>query len=221
MIMSERENFNKLIQLLSGGGTLVLRQLLEKYSAPLRFVDYVYRNQATVLGLKFFENQRQLVVTREIDKMDITLLGKLLTGLFKDKMTVMERNLVGNIKEERDSFMHSDILKEAKIEEQVFNRRWKIISSILLDIAVEIGSNEFNTDVEKFIKETEESVPHGNEIHDILIKWCESNEKLAEKVSTLEMNVQEIKGEQSKKISNDQEVVQSEIKSCPRNQNGK
>ena len=180
--MSEREYFNKLVKLLSGGGALVLRQLLEKYSSPLSFVGYVYTNQATVLGLKFFENQRQLVVNREIAKMDITLLGKLVKGLFHDKMTATERTSVNNIKEERDNFMHSDVLKEAKIEEHVFNRRWKTISSILLDAANEIGPSEFKTEVETFIRETQESAPQGNEIRDILITWCESNEQLVEQV---------------------------------------
>ena len=180
--MSEREYFNKLIKLLSGGGALVLRQLLEKYSAPLSFVDYVYTNQATVLGLKFFENQRQLVVNREIAKMDITLLGKLVKGLFHNKMTATERTSVNNIKEERDNFMHSDVLKEAKIEEHVFNRRWKTISSILLDAANEVGPNEFKAEVETFIRETQESAPQGNEIREILITWCVSNEQLAEQV---------------------------------------
>ena len=180
--MSEREYFNKLIKLLSGGGALVLRQLLEKYSAQLSFVDYVYTNQATVLGLNFFENQRQLVVNREIAKMDITLLGKLVKGLFHDKMTATERTSVNNIKEERDNFMHSDVLKEAKIEEHMFNRRWKTISSILLDAANEIEPNEFKTEVETFIRETQESAPQGNEIREILITWCESNEQLVEQV---------------------------------------
>ena len=186
--MSEREYFNKLIKLLSGGGALVLRQLLEKYSAPLSFVDYVYQNQTTVLGLKFFENQRQLVVNREIAKMDITLLGKLVMGLFHNKMTATESTSVNNIKEERDNFMHSDVLKEAKIEEYVFNRRWKTISSILLDAANEIEPNEFKTEVETFIRETQERAPQGNEILEILITWCESNEQLAEQVR--ESNVQ-------------------------------
>ena len=195
--MSERENFNKLIQLLSGGGTLVLRQLLEKYSAPLRFVDYIYRNQATVLGLKFFENQRQLVVTREIDKMDITLLGKLLTGLFRDKLTVTEIDLLKNIKDERDNFMHSDVLKEARIDENVFKRRWKTISSILLDITAEIGSPGFKTDIETLIKDIKENSANCAEVHRILIQWCESNEKLEEKINALELNIQEMKGKQN------------------------
>ena len=186
--MAEREYFNKLIKLLSGGGALVLRQLLEKYSAPQSFVDYVYTNQATVLGLKFFKDQRQLVVNRDIDKMDITLLGTLVMGLFRNKMTAKEMTSVNNIKEERNNFMHSDVLKEAKIEEHVFKRRWKTISSILLDAAVEVGPNEFKTDVETFIKETQESAPQGPEINEILITWCESNEQLVDKVH--ESNVQ-------------------------------
>ena len=180
--MSEREYFNKLIKLLNGGGTLVLQQILEKYSAPLSFDDYVYQNQATVLGLKFSKDQRQLVVNRDIAKMDITLLGTLVMGLFRNKMTAKERTSVSNIKEERNNFMHSDVLKEAKIEEHVFKRRWRTISSILLDAAVEIGPNEFKTDVETFIRETQESAPQSNEIHEILITWCESNEQLAEQV---------------------------------------
>ena len=127
--------------------------------------------------------------------MDITLLGKLVIGLFKDSITETEKNSVNNIKEERDSFMHSDVLKEAKIEEHVFNRRWKTISSILLDIAAEIGPTEFKTDLETFIKDTqEESSSQYDEIHEILIKWCESNEQLEEKVNALELTVQKMKG---------------------------
>ena len=192
--MSERENFNKIVRLLSGGGTLVLRQLLEKYSAPLSFSDYVYQNQMTVLNLKFFENQRNLVVAREIDKMDITLLGKLLTGLFKDKMTGTEIDLVKNIKDERDNLMHSEVLKEAKLDENVFNRRWRTISSILLDIATEIGSPGLKTDIETLVNEIKETTANCSEIHEILFKWCESNEQLEEKVTKLETTVQQIQG---------------------------
>ena len=98
-------------------------------------------------------------MTRNVEEMDITLLGKLLIGLFKGEMTAKEINFVTNIKKERDCFMRFDILKEAKIEEHAFDRRWKIISAILLDIAMEVGSNELKTDLEQFIYEAEESVP--------------------------------------------------------------
>ena len=179
--MSERENFNKVIRLLSGGGTLVLRHLLEKYSAPLSFSEYVYQNQA-VSKLKFFENQRKLVVAREIDKMDITLLGKLLTGLFKDKMTRTEIDLVKNIKDERNNLMHSEVLNEAKLDENVFNQRWRTISSILLDIATEIGSPASKTDIETLINEIKTTPSNYSEVHEILIRWCESNERLEERV---------------------------------------
>ena len=208
--MSEREYFNKLIKLLSGGGALVLRRLLEKYSEPQSFADYIYHNQTTVLGLKFFEKQRQLVVNREIDKMDITLLGKLVMGLFKNKMTAIEKTSVNNIKEERNNFMHSDVLKEAKIEEHVFYRRWKIISSILLDAAVEIGPNEFKTRVETFIKETNDRVPKGNEIHDILITWCEYNEQQAEQVRESSVKLGEQVHESSVKLG--EQLHESSVK---------
>ena len=195
--MSEREYFNKVIRLLSGGGTLVLRHLLEKYSAPLSFSEYVYQNQALVFKLKFFENQRELVVAREIDKMDITLLGKLLTGLFKDKMTRTEIDLVKNIKDERNNLMHSEVLKEAKLDENVFNQRWRTISSILLDIATEIGSpaskTDIKTDIKTLINEIKTTPSNYSEVHEILIRWCESNERLEERVMKLEERV--MKGE--------------------------
>ena len=214
--MSEREYFNKLIKLLSGGGTLVLRQILEKYSSPLSFVDYVYHNQATVLRLKFFKDQRQLEINRDIAKMDITLLGTLVMGLFRNKMTAKERTSVSNIKEERNNFMHSGVLKEAKIEEHVFKRRWKTISSILLDAADEVGPNEFKTYVETFIRETQESAPQENEIREILITWCESNEQLAEQVrgskEQLVKKVHESKEQLVEKVRESKEQLAEKVK---------
>ena len=107
---------------------------------------------------------------------------------------------MNSIREERDNFMHSDVLKKAKIEEHVFNRRWKIISSILIDAASEIGPNEFKTHVETFIKETNDRVPKENEIHDILITWYKYNEQLAEQVRESSVKLGEKVHESSLKL---------------------
>ena len=186
--MSESENFNRLVRILARGGTMVLRKLLEKYSAPLSFSDFIYHNQAIILKLKFYENQRLLVVGRDLDKMDITLLGKLVLGLFKDKMTMIEKDCVNKIKEERDNIMHSDMLETAKISEPLFNRRWQEITNILLDIADEIGP-QFKVDLQTLIEETKKSCPELAEMYKILLEWCQSSKELEKKIDGLSTKV--------------------------------
>ena len=191
--MSESENFNRLVRILARGGTMVLRKLLEKYSAPLSFSDFIYHNQAIILKLKFYENQRLLVVGRDLDKMDITLLGKLALGLFKDKMTMIEKDCVNKIKEERDNIMHSDMLETAKISELLFNRRWQEITNILLDIADEIDP-QFKVDLQTLIEETKKSCPELAEIYKILLEWCQSSKELEKKIDGLSTKVDSLTG---------------------------
>lgn len=191
--MSESENFNKLIRLLASGGTKVLRKLLDKHSSPLSFSDYIYRNQATVLKLKFYENQRDLVIARDIDKMDITLLGKLSLDLFNGKMTVNEKDCVNKIKQERDNFLHSDVLETAKVATPLFDRRWQEISNILLDLADEIEP-VLRDDLQTFIDEVKRTSPDLTEIHKTLVEWCASNKELEKKIENLTTKVQKLSG---------------------------
>ena len=172
---------------------MVLRKVLEKYSAPLSFSDYIYSNQAIILKLKFYENQRLLVVARDIDKMDITLLGKLSLGLFKDKMTAKEKNCVNKIKEERDNFMHSDMLETAKVTTTLFNRRWQDITSTLLEIADEMDP-QFKVDLQSFIEETKKSCPELSEVYNILLEWCQSSKELERKIDCLAAKVDNLTG---------------------------
>ena len=156
--MSESSNFNRLIQLLAKGGTMVLRQLLSKCTAPLEASDYLYKHQGAVLKLKFTEKQRQRVVGREVDKMDITLLCKLLFDLFNNNLTDKERKCIIDIKKERDTMMHSDYLESAKEDLRLFERRWQVISAVLLDIAYELPP-PFKQELEIFIDDTTKSDP--------------------------------------------------------------
>lgn len=96
--MSETINFIRHVILLARGGTMVLRQLLGKYTAPLKIAEYFYQNQSSVLKLKFTDKQRELVIGRDIGKMDITLLCKLVLDLFKTKLTNEERKWHSSIK---------------------------------------------------------------------------------------------------------------------------
>ena len=191
--MSESENFNRLVRILARGGTMVLRKLLEKYSAPLSFADFIYQNQAIILKLKFYENQRLLVVGRDLDKMDITLLGKFALGLFKDKMTAKEKDCVNKIKEERDNIMHSDMLETAKINATFFNRKWQEITNILLDIADEIGP-QVKVDLQTLIKVTNKCCPELAEIYKILLEWCQSSKELEQKIGGLTAKVDSLTG---------------------------
>ena len=192
--MSDSENFNRLIRLLARGGTITIRKSLDKYSTPVKFADYIYQNQMKVLKLKFYQNQRALVVARDIDKMDITLLGKLLLELFKDKMTPKEQACVNGIKEERDKFMHSEMLETAEVSTPLFNQKWQDISALLLDLADEIGDPVFVTELKDFIENTKKSSPGFAEIHKILVDWCQSNKELENKLDSLAETVKKMKG---------------------------
>ena len=191
--MSESSNFNRLIQLLTKGGTMVLRQVLEKCTAPLTASDFIYQNQGTVLKLKFTEKQRQRVVGLEIDKMDITLLCRLIFDLFNNSLTEKERKCIKNIKMERDSMMHSEFLESARVNTQLFERRWQDISAALRNIADELLPS-FKRELEDFIENTKKSDPELNEIIETLKEWCQSNTDLQEKVDALADSVNDIKG---------------------------
>ena len=191
--MSESSNFNRLIQLLAKGGTMVLRQVLEKCTAPLTASDYIYQNQGTVLKLKFTEKQRQRVVALEIDKMDITLLCRLIFDQFNSDLTDEEKKCIRTIKKERDSMMHSEFLESAKVNTQLFERRWQDISAALLNIADELVPS-FKRELEDFIEQTKKSDPGLNQIIETLNDWCQSNTELQEKVDALAKSIEDLKG---------------------------
>lgn len=192
--MSETSNFNRLIILLARGGAMVLRQLLGKYTAPLKIADYFYRNQSSVLKLKFSDKQRDLVIGRKIDEMDITLLGKLVLELFKTNLTVEEKNGTLAIKRERDTLLHSNILESAKVSTLIFERRWQEISSILSNLADEIGLPDFKEELDAFIEETKRRELEFVEIYETLKELCQFNAELQEKVEALARSVEELKG---------------------------
>ena len=191
--MSESSNFNRLIQLLAKGGTMVLRQVLDKCTAPLTTSEYIYQNQASVLKLKFTDKQLQRVTGLEIDKMDITLLCKLIFGIFNNVLTDKEKQNIRAIKSERDAMMHSDFLVSAKIPTQMFERRWKDIATALLNTADELQPS-IKRELEDFIDKTKNSDPELHEIIQTLQEWCQSNTELQEKVDALAKSVEDLKG---------------------------
>ena len=195
--MSESSNFNKLVKLLAGGGALVLKRAISKWIAPLTFSEYIYQSQDAVLKLKLTEKQRQLIINRDVHKMDITLLCKLALELFKDKVTDKEKSCVVAIRTERDDFMHSELLESAKLDLQAFESRWSEISAILLDFAEEIGDPSFISELKVFIDETKKVDPDIKEILETLKEWCLSSTELKDKIDALARSVEELKGTSS------------------------
>lgn len=180
--MTEAENFSRLVRLLAKGGTRCMRTLLNKYSKPLEFMDYLYNNQNLLPKLKLSDDQLKLLASREIDKMDITLLYKLTLNIFKDKMTADEKTNLTKIKKERDSFLHSNILESAKADDQFFSQKWRYISTLLTDTAGALGCVDLQSEIKIIIETTKQCSPDFSETYKILIGWCESKGELTEKV---------------------------------------
>lgn len=192
--MSEAENFSRLVGLLAKGGTKCIRALLNKHSAPLKFMDYLYNNQNLLSKLRLSDDQQSLLAGREIDKMDITMLCKLAFNIFKDKIAPDERTYLNKIKKERDTFLHSDILENAKVDDHFFSQKWKCISTLLLDMAGEIGGADCQSDITAVIETTKQCSPNFSETFKILISWCESNEALTKKIEKISAGFDELSG---------------------------
>ena len=192
--MSEAENFSRLVGLQAKGGTKCIRTLLNKYSGPLTFMDYLYNNQNLLLKLKLSDDQQKLLAGREIDKMDITLLYKLAFQIFKDKMTADEKKYLTKLKKERDSFLHSDILENAKTDDQFFSQKWKDISTLLIDTAGAIGGVDCQSEIKTVIETTKQCSPDFSKTYKILIGWCESSEELTKQVEEISARLNELAG---------------------------
>ena len=193
--MSEAENFSRLVGLLAKGGTKCIRALLNKHSGPLKFMDYLYNNQSLLSKLRLSDDQQNLLANREIDKMDITMLCKLAYNIFKDKMTQDEKTYLSKIKKERDTFLHSDILENAKVDDQFFSQKWKCISTLLIDMAGEIGDADCQSEIKTVIETTKQCSPNFSETFKILMSWCESNEALTKEVEKISAGFDELTGE--------------------------
>ena len=177
--MSESENFNRLVVLISKGGEIVVRKLLEKYSNPLSFSDYLFNHQGTILTTRFVQNlfkpELNLVIQRDIDNMDVSLLCKLAFHLFKQNMTACIEKNIKDIRDARNELLHSDLLKRAKIEETAFNIRFRTMSDLLKIAAKEVGNTDFENEVNAFIERIESSSSLLAELYEELRKACNSN----------------------------------------------
>ena len=193
--MSESEDFNRLVVLISKGGEMVVRKLLEKYSNPMTFSDYIYNNQATVLKSltkNLYTSELDLVIQRNIDQMDVSLLCKLAFHLFQQNMTKDEAKYLKEIKEERNKLLHSDILKAAKIEESAFNTMFRDVSSLLSSAAKEVGNADFENEVKEFIERTRSSSSLFGAVYEELRKACISNND--DQIETLHNTMIEVIG---------------------------
>ena len=194
--MTEAENFSRLLRLVAKVGTEVIRELLNKYSSPRKFMDYLYHYQGWLdkLKTKLTDKEKKILSNRDFEKMDITLLCKLASNIFKDKMTEDEKLYLGQIKQERDSFLHSDILESCTIDHITFKRKWQEISTILKCMALEIEGVGLHREIETMIEDTEKSSPTFAEVREILIQLSGHNKQLTDKISQLQNKFEEFEG---------------------------
>ena len=146
----------------------------------MAFTDYVYQHQKAVFDLTLYQQQAELVATRNIEGMDITLLSKLSLALFSDKIPEKEKRCVKALRKERDNFMHSTMMEAAKLSTPVFERNWQIISLVLTDFAEAIGDREFKDKMRDFIHFTRAENPDFSEIYKVLGDWCMASKELNE-----------------------------------------
>ena len=171
----DRINFCKIVQLLAGGGTKVLRALAEDLSGPTTFKDYLYQNQSKVFEIKLSEDQRNLIIKRDVEKMDITLLHRLIMKLFKNKLTGTQFKIVNALKTERDQLVHSDLLETVKLNDKDFIHKWLDIETLFLKLSATIETAGVKGEMSEFIRTIRDTVPDFDEISDILREWFRSN----------------------------------------------
>ena len=184
--MFDSENFNKIAVLVSKGGAMVVRKLLEKYSHPTSFSGYLCNNQANILKTltkTLHTTEQNLVFQTKIDQMDVSLLCKLAFTLFKPNMTPDEHKYITEIKNKRNEFFHSDFLKTGKIKDSVFDATFKTVSDLLMLAAKEVGTAIFENEMNAFIERIKQSSPLFSEVYEELRKACaSSNDDMIEKL---------------------------------------
>ena len=165
--MFESEDFNRLLRLIVRGCTMVLRKVLGTLCAPLSISDYIYKHPDKVVGLKHFSSEKQLVTDRSTDKMDISLLCKLILGVFDYMLSGKLKSYITAIKELRDNFLHSDTLEIAAVEKQEFEKQWNAVSGLLIDTIKE-GDIDSESEVNNMIDAAKEDSSDLNEISELL-----------------------------------------------------
>ena len=191
----ESVRFCRLVKLLVGGGTKVLRLLLEDLSAPDTFEEYLYQHQAEVFELKLTEDQKTLIINRDVEKMDITLLHRLIMKLFKDKLTQTQRKLVNGLKAERDKLVHSDLIEKAQLNVTDFARRWDDIDTILLKLSDTIRTAGVKKEMVEFINRILCSFPDFGEICETLREWCRSSPDTEHNIGKIDEMLEQLRAD--------------------------
>ena len=184
--------FCRLVQLLAGGGTKILRRLLEKLSAPMTFKGYMYQHQSEVFDLKLTKDQKDLIINKDVEKMDITLLCKLTLKLFKGNLTEEQIKLITGIKAERDKLAHSDLLETAAVMDNAFFARWAIVEKLLLDLSGTTGARQ---EMETFIDKIRYSEPDIDEIIETLRVWCRSSPDAEQNIGKLHEMLEQLRAD--------------------------
>ena len=99
--------------------------------------------------------------------MDISLLCKLILGVFDYMLSGKLKSYITAIKELRDNFLHSDTLEIAAVEKQEFEKQWNAVSGLLIDTIKE-GDIDSESEVNNMIDAAKEDSSDLNEISELL-----------------------------------------------------
>ena len=86
-----------------------IRSLLEDLSAPDTFDNYLDKHRCDVFELDFSEYQANLILSGDVEKMDLSLLCRLTVKLFKGELTEGQANLLSELMSEEDKLKDSDL----------------------------------------------------------------------------------------------------------------
>lgn len=160
-------------------GPKVLREVANGLSAPDSFEDYMYRHQSDLVDskIKLTKEEIDLVVKRDVDKMDITLLIKMIIRLFEGNLKQNQPGIlksISNLRALRNKFVHSGLINLAKISTHDFTQTWEENEKELLRLSKMMGVKVYAKTLE-LIVEARSSSLNFDAIKEMLKEWLQSN----------------------------------------------
>lgn len=174
---SQPHSHVKNIELLFNGGTKLFLSLAEELSAPESFENYIQQHQPEIFGsksIKLTKKQMDLAIGRKVDKMDITLLNKLILLFFEKKLNNEVSKSIRSIKALRDEFAHSYLLEIWKLDRSYVEQKWEEIKKELLSLSNIMGADVTN-EIQDFIRVTRNSAPDFEAIKEMVQEWYQSD----------------------------------------------
>ncbi|KAK3579154.1 hypothetical protein CHS0354_022177 [Potamilus streckersoni] len=151
----DTERFCRLVCLMMQTGTKVLRKLFILHVEGQRcsVETFFAKHKMKISSMKLFPDQRSLIFPPDksdpdLQKYDITLLALLLNNLF-NSVSPNEKHLIYRLKESRKSL--NGHKGNAMTDSNEFDRLWKEISNIIINLAEMSNDRNFEDEIKKEI----------------------------------------------------------------------